>query len=50
MKLRTFLLCRILRRHQWKCIRPYTDFEVMFECRRCGMVWEPGVGVTDRRP
>ncbi len=48
MKFKTFVLCRLLRRHQWKRLPPTIEFELIFECKRCGMVWVPGVGVISR--
>lgn len=47
MKFKSFVLCRLLRRHQWKRLLPTAEFELMFECKRCGMVSVPGVGVID---
>lgn len=47
MKFKTFVLCKLQRRHQWKFIRLYNNFEAMCECKRCGMVWVKGVGVID---
>lgn len=41
------LSCRLLRRHQWKRLLPTAEFELMFECKRCGMVSVPGVSVID---
>ena len=40
MKFKTFVLCRLLRRHQWKFIRPYSDLEIFFGCRQCGVRWK----------
>lgn len=48
MNLKKLLLCRLLRRHQWKRLPPSIEFSAIYECKRCKMVWVPGVGVIEK--